>query len=84
MTSPLDGRIRNIVREEIQAAGGDTDGDGHAGLQQQMTDLHEHLHIAATRIKHLEDKLEALEDAQRAPDEELPAPRRTRRKPADQ
>ena len=46
--NPLDGRIRVAVREE---------------LQQQITDLHEHLHHAATIIKRLEDRVDALEKA---------------------
>jgi hypothetical protein len=30
-------------------------------LQQQITDLHEHLHHAATTIKRLEDRVDVLE-----------------------
>lgn len=66
MSSPLDARIRNLAREEAatllgdQAAGGTP---GHEDLQQQITDLHEHLHHAATAITRLEDRLDTLEKA---------------------
>lgn len=65
MSSPLDGRIRAIAREEAAALlDGSTDGTpGREDLQQQITDLHEHLHHAATTIKRLEDRLDALEKA---------------------
>lgn len=63
--SPLDGRIRQLAREEVAALlDGSTDGaPGREELQQQITDLHEHLHHAATAIKRLEDRLDALEKA---------------------
>ena len=38
-----------------------------AHLQQQITDLHEHLHHAATTIKHLEDRVDTLEKTATAP-----------------
>ena len=65
MSSPLDGRIRAIAREEVAAVSGHTN-DGASGfgdLQQQITDLHEHLHHAATTIKRLEERLDTLEKA---------------------
>lgn len=81
MSSPLDGRIRAIAREEatalldsikspsaeMAAAGAPVSGALANGLtptqdlQQQITDLHEHLHHAATTIKRLEDRVDALE-----------------------
>lgn len=78
MSSPLDGRIRAIAREEAAALiGAPPDGQAPtaAQMQQQITDLHEHLHHAATTIKHLEDRLDALEKTATAP-----APRRASRK----
>lgn len=73
MSSPLDGRIRALAREEAAALLGDHAGSGApAGeeLQQQITDLHEHLHHAATTIQRLEARLDELEK---------PAPRRARK-----
>lgn len=65
MSSPLDGRIRAIAREEASAlAGHPAEGAPSLGdLQQQITDLHEHLHHAATTIKRMEDRLDTLEKA---------------------
>lgn len=82
MSSPLDGRIRTIAREEAEAAlNGQTSGGAPSDLQQQITDLHEHLHHAATVIKRLEDRVDALEKAGgQINQEERPATRRTARK----
>jgi len=70
MSSPLDGRIRKLAREEAQALLGvgqpNHPAPDTAGLQQQITDLHEHLHHAATAIKRLEDRVDALEKTQPA------------------
>lgn len=67
MSSPLDGRIRKMAREEAQAllgVGQPTESaQDTAGLQQQITDLHEHLHVAATTIDRLGKRLDALEAA---------------------
>lgn len=84
MSSPLEGRIRVIAQEVMQQAGlGGVTGGEDAGLQQQIADLHEHLHVATTAAKRLEQRLEALEAAVRgeAPEE---APRRGRRKTVEQ
>lgn len=83
MSSPLDGRIRAIAREEAAAlVGAPSEAQAAAGseptaaqLQQQIKDLHEHLHHAATTIKHLEDRVDTLEKTAAAP-----APRRASRK----
>lgn len=81
MTSPLDGRIRVAV-ETVLAERGSPD---VAGLQQQITDLHEHLHYAATAISRLEDRVSSLEQAAGIGDLEQSAPvRRTRRKTASE
>lgn len=85
MSSPLDARIHAIAREEATALLGVRSGvqaaDGSAPtaaqLQQQITDLHEHLHHAATTIKRLEDRIDSLEKANSAQ-----TPRRTSRKPS--
>jgi cell division septum initiation protein DivIVA len=72
MSSPLDGRIRKLAREEVTALldsikspSAEMAGVGKpvqgGELQQQITDLHEHLHHAATSIKRLEDRIDALE-----------------------
>lgn len=68
MSSPLDGRIRSIARDEaqqaIQSVGVlDTTARDAQGLQRQITDLHEHLHHAATTISRLEKRIDALEAA---------------------
>jgi hypothetical protein len=69
MSSPLDGRIRALAREEaeqaVRAAGVlDTTAPDTRGLQEQITDLHEHLHVAVTAIKRLEARLDVLEKTQ--------------------
>ncbi len=93
MTSPLDGRIRALAREEAaqaiqnasvpQTAAVDTQ-----GIQQQITDLHEHTHHLATIIKKLEDRIDALEKTAQTPieptAEQVSTQRRTRRKPGDE
>jgi hypothetical protein len=71
MSSPLDGRIRKLAREEaasvfatpVTATAADFNVDRVAELQQQITDLHEHLHVAATTIARLEKRVDALEAA---------------------
>lgn len=88
MSSPLDGRIRKLAREEAAsmftgpatATASDFNTDRAAELQQQITDLHEHLHQAATVIKRLEDRIDVLEKAASQPDQQRPAARRTARK----
>jgi hypothetical protein len=75
MSSPLDGRIRKLAREEatqallesikspsaeMAAAGGTVQA---VDVQQQITDLHEHLHVAATTIARLDKRIAALEAA---------------------
>lgn len=89
MSSPLDGRIRAIAREEASALlgvpGGVQAAAGSAPtaeqLQEQITDLHEHLHQAATTITRLEDRVAALEKAAgQADQEERPTARRVARK----
>jgi len=84
MSSPLDGRIRSIAREEATALLGVPDGVQAAAsvptaeqLQEQLTDLHEHLHLAATNIARLEERVEVLEQAGKQTDQ---VPRRTPRK----
>lgn len=69
--SALDGRIRMLAREEAAALlGVPSDAQPTASpaptaeqLQQQITDLHEHLHHTATTIKHLEERIDKLEKA---------------------
>lgn len=103
MSSPLDGRIRKLAREEVttlldsikspsaemaetggtvQALGAREIGGAPSreDLQQQITDLHEHLHMAATTIKRLEDRVDVLEKAAAQPDPQRPVGRRTARK----
>lgn len=88
MSSPLDGRIRTIAREEaaavVHSAGVPVAGAPDTqDLQQQITDLHEHLHMAATAIKRLETRIDVLEKAAgETGQEEPPSVRRTRRKTA--
>lgn len=75
MSSALDGRIRKLAREEAAgmfvtpetATAADFNVDRAAQLQQQITDLHEHLHHAATTIARLEKRLDALEAAAAGP-----------------
>lgn len=85
MSSPLDSRMRNIAREEASALLGVPGGVQAAGdsaptpeqLQEQITDLHEHLHLAATNITRLEERVAELEKAGKQTDQ---AARRTPRK----
>lgn len=75
MSSPLDGRIRKLAREEaasmftgpVTATASGFNTDRAAELQKQITDLHEHLHHAATTIKRLEDRVDTLEKTATAP-----------------
>lgn len=89
MSSPLDSRMRVIARQEATALlgvpGGVPEVDASATtaeqMQQQITDLHEHLHHAATTISRLEARVDALEKAPGQADlEERPTARRTSRK----
>ncbi len=89
MSSPLDSRMRVIAREEAAALLGVPNGvraDGDASptaeqMQQQITDLHEHLHHAATTISKLSARLDTLEKAAgRTDQEERPTARRNTRK----
>jgi uncharacterized protein YecA (UPF0149 family) len=81
MSSPLDSRMRAIAREEAGALLGVPGGaQALAGsaptpeqMQQQITDLHEHLHHTATAIAKLEERVDSLE-------KEQPTVRRTPRK----
>jgi hypothetical protein len=87
--SALDGRIRMLAREEAdKAVKGvgvlNTTALDTQGLQQQITDLHEHLHHAATAIKRLEDRIHALEKVSGPTDQEQAPARRTRRKTTDE
>ncbi|MDJ1137936.1 hypothetical protein [Streptomyces iconiensis] len=66
----LEARLQTVAREEA--------GSQVAGLQEQITDLHEHLHVAMTRIA----KLEASAGDGAAPHpepDEAPAPPPARR-----
>lgn len=76
MSSPLDGRIRAIARAEASALLGVPGGVQAAAstptaeqLQEQLTDLHEHLHLAATNITRLEERVEALEKSGKQTDQ---------------
>lgn len=85
MSSPLDGRIRSIARAEAAAAMQDatavnTATPDSSGLQQQIEDLHNHLHRLDTDNKRLAARITELEKAAGQPDQEQPAMRRTRRK----
>lgn len=88
MSSPLDSRMRAIARQEAEALLGVPDGMQGAPsaptagqLQEQLTDLHEHLHQAATTISRLESRIDALEKASGQADlEDRPTARRTARK----
>lgn len=86
MSSPLDGRIRALAREEaaeaIRGIGSLTAPDTQ-GLQKQITDLHEHLHHVATLISRLEARVDALEAAATTGAAESIS-RRTRRKATDE
>lgn len=88
MSTPLDGRIRSIAREEAQQAVGSVDvldvtALDTQGLQQQITDLHEHLHMAVTSVKRLEERVATLESAAQT-EEPTTGVRRTRRKTTDE
>ncbi|MBP5870823.1 hypothetical protein [Streptomyces scabiei] len=89
--SALDGRIRHLAREEAAALLGVPSGAPAAAdststaeqMQQQITDLHEHLHHAATTISRLEGRIDVLEKAARQPDpQQRPVGRRAARKDA--
>ena len=85
MSSPLDSRMRAIAREEAGAllgvpGGVQAEADSAPTaeqMQQQITDLHEHLHVAATNISRLEERVEALEQTGKQADQ---ASRRVTRK----
>ena len=82
MSSPLDGRIRKMAREEaaqaLLDAGQPSDpAHGTAELQQQITDLHEHLHVATTMIKRLEDRVDLLEKTPSASEQAKAVSRRS-------
>lgn len=80
MSSPLDGRIRAIAREEVSALLGGADATpspAYEQMQQQITDLHEHLHVAATMIKRLEDRVDLLEKTPSASEQAKAAGRRS-------
>ena len=89
MSSPLDSRMRAIAREEAGALLGVPGGVQTAAesaptaeqMQEQLTDLHEHLHLAATNLSKLEERVDALEKAARQTDqEERPTAKRAPRK----
>lgn len=68
MSSPLEGRIRALAREEaaeaLRGAGAPTTIEPSVrGLQEQINDLHNHLHQATTVIGRLEARIDALEKA---------------------
>lgn len=85
MSSPLEHRIRKLARTEAEDVVGSvgvltTTALDVQGLQQQITDLHEHLHHAVTTISRLDARLDALEKATGQTDQEArPAARRARR-----
>lgn len=78
----LDARIQQIARAAVDDAlvgsGPQHAGTPDAGLQQEVRDLHEHLHRALTLIDHLAARVEALESP--APPEEQAPARTARRK----
>jgi len=80
MSSPLDGRIRKLAREEAAAVLGvgqpNHPAPDTAELQQQITDLHEHLHHAATTIARLEARVDVLEKAASVSEQAKTASRR--------
>lgn len=88
MSSPLDSRMRNIAREEATALLGVPGGVQTTAsaptseqMQQQLTDLHEHLHHAVTTIGRLEQRVDVLEKAAGQTDqEERPTAKRAPRK----
>lgn len=78
----LDARMVRIARDVVASVLGqsldpDRGAPTRAQLQQQIIDLHEHLHQAATTISRLEARVDVLEKA------ETSAARRTTRKRAD-
>lgn len=85
MSSPLDGRIRKLARTEAEDVVRSvsvltTTAVDEQGLQQQITDLHEHLHHTATTIGGLAARIDALEKATGQTDQEArPTARRTRK-----
>jgi hypothetical protein len=83
MSSPLDGRIRKLAREEAADLLGvaTPEAPDLKGLQQQITDLHEHLHHAATTIARLEARVDALEASASTP--ATPARRTARKESGD-
>lgn len=87
MSSPLDSRMRAIAREEastLLGVPGGVPAPTSEQMQQQITDLHEHLHHAATTISRLEQRVDALEKAAGADQEDRPTARRSTRKTASQ
>jgi uncharacterized membrane protein YccC len=88
VSSPLDQRMRAVAREEAQALLGVPSATGPAPsaeqMQEQITDLHEHLHLAVTTIGRLEARLDALEKRSGQTDPEQAPARRTRRKTTDE
>lgn len=90
MSSPLDGRIRVIAEQVLAAASGaGAEQTGEVSVQQQISDLHEHLHEAMTKIGKLEYRIEFLEQGAQVLEpvttghvQEPAKPRRTGRKPA--
>jgi len=78
MSSPLDGRIRKLAREEAAdlLGVGAPEAPDLQGLQQQITDLHEHLHHAATTIARLEARVGVLEKASSASEQAKTVSRR--------
>jgi hypothetical protein len=79
MSSPLDGRIRTLARQEIASALGDTSGDGSseadqvAALDLKVTEL-------TNLVKRLDARLDAVEKQAGQTDQEAqPAARRTRK-----
>lgn len=84
----LDERIKSLARQEAAAAVADRSADV-AGLQQQITDLHEHLHVATTAVRRLEGRLEVLEKTAAGSsrpelEQSRPTARRTRSKSTDE
>jgi hypothetical protein len=65
VSSPLDGRIRVIARDELESLMGGASSD--ESLQEQVRGLHEEVHMAVTLVKRLAERVEALESAAAAP-----------------
>lgn len=61
----LDARLEKIARDEVaralSGAAPVADAQQDAGLREQVSDLHEHLHRALTRIDHLTRRVDTLE-----------------------